>query len=539
MKSKLLRAARVLTAGLLASLLLWSCGGKSTAAGSEAGGKLDGSKDYSQGFEETVTLRIPVYERGWEGWNPTDSYWTRWIQENFGKKYNVNVEFVSIGRSTEVVDFKQLLAAGTAPDIIFHYDYPAILDYYSEGAYQTLDTGEIARYAPTYWKNMGDIVTKYGVIDGEQKIAMGDRIELVSKNWVTLIRQDWIDRVGMTMPGSLEDYNALLGAWKKAGLGYASAYLMTKSFNFDYAFRSWPEDREGRALNSDLAVAALTWDPTRDFLKNMNHQWNNGLISKEFYLDTDGNQAKADFLSGKAGVWSLYMYSTSIKEINNLLANDPQAKLAVLNPMALVPEGNKPQGRSYWPFGMIYGVNVKASEEARIAFWLYLEWMSQPEVLYTLQNGFEGTHYRLDENKLPVSLGYTGEQRLSNNDNADYWCLVNANKTYGSEELNALAAINSYGPAGYEYLIRDTIENITRYKEFYTPDTLFTVPIASLSEYSGDLASLFKELYVKLVISNPSDFDALYRESSKEYLDAGYQAILDEKKEAFDGGKAR
>ena len=52
--------------------------------------------DYSAGFPETVTLQVPVYERGWEGWNPTDNYWTKWIQENFGDKYNVNVEFVSL-----------------------------------------------------------------------------------------------------------------------------------------------------------------------------------------------------------------------------------------------------------------------------------------------------------------------------------------------------------------------------------------------------------------------------------------------------------
>lgn len=100
--------------------------------------------DYSGGFPETVTLQVPVYERGWEGWNPTDNYWTKWIQENFGEKYNVNVEFVSIGRSTEVQDFTQLLSAGSAPTFVFHYDYPNILAYYAQGAYQELNADEIA-----------------------------------------------------------------------------------------------------------------------------------------------------------------------------------------------------------------------------------------------------------------------------------------------------------------------------------------------------------------------------------------------------------
>lgn len=497
---------------------------------------VEGFADYSGGFPERVTIQVPVYERGWEGWNPTDSYWTKYIQENFGEKYNVNVEFVSIGRSTEVVDFKQLLAAGTAPDIIFHYDYPNILDYYAEGAYQTLDTEEIAYYAPTFWEGMGDIVEEYGVIDGEQKVVMGDRVELLSKNYVTLIRQDWIDAVGKEMPTNLQEYNELLQAWKDASLGYASEFLMTKSFNFDYAYRSWPIDEEGRALNSDLSVAGLTWEPTREFLRNMNHQWNNGLISKEFYLDADGTQAKADFISGKAGLYRMYMYSTSIEEINNLLANCPEAKLAILDPNALVPEGNKSQAREYWPFGMIFGINVNTSDIERQAIWMYLEWMSDPEVLFTLQNGFEGTHYKLDSDGLPVSLGYTGEQKLSNNDNADYWCLVNANKVYGSEELNNLAAINSYGPEGYEYLIKDTIDNNKIIEEYATPDICFTKPIATVSEYSGDLSSLFQELYVKCVMAAPSDFDATYEAACEEYLNAGYQNILDEKKAAVDEG---
>ena len=380
---------------------------------------------------------------------------------------------------------------------------------------------------------MGDIIQEYGVIDGEQKVVMGDRVELLSKNFVTLIRQDWIDAVGKEMPKSLEEYNDLLQAWKDAGLGYASASLMTKSFNFDYGFRSWPNDEKGRALNSDLAVAALTWEPTKEFLKNMNHQWNKGLISKEFYLDTDGTQAKADFISGKAGVYSMYMSTSSISDIENLLANCPDAKLAILDPNSGAPEGGKPQGREYWPFGMIFGINESTSDIERQAIWMYLEWMSNPEVLFTLQNGFEGTHYKLDENGLPISLGYTGEQKLSNNDNGDYWCLVNANKVYGSDELNDLAAVNSYGPAGYEYLIEDTIAYNKAREEFTTPDTCFTKPIATVSEYSGDLSTLFQQLYVKLVMCSPEEFEATYEKASEEYLKAGYQAILDEKEAAY------
>lgn len=43
-------------------------------------------------FAENVTLRVPVYDRGVEGVpDVTNNYWTQWIQENFGDKYNITV----------------------------------------------------------------------------------------------------------------------------------------------------------------------------------------------------------------------------------------------------------------------------------------------------------------------------------------------------------------------------------------------------------------------------------------------------------------
>ena len=123
--------------------------------------------DYAKGFPEKVNLEIPVYERAFEGWNVTDNYYTRLIQKEFGDKYNVNVKFVPITRSSEVTDYEQLLASHKAPDIIFHYDMPQALAYYGEDVMQPLDWNEIANYAPTYWKNMGETDRKFGIVDGK------------------------------------------------------------------------------------------------------------------------------------------------------------------------------------------------------------------------------------------------------------------------------------------------------------------------------------------------------------------------------------
>ena len=158
-------------AAAMTATLLAGCGGSSGSAASSAAASTAESTasstaaastaestgsytDYSAGFPENVTIQIPVYDRGFENWNPTDNYYTRWIQSEFGDKYNVTVKYVAIARSNEVQDFNQMIAAGNAPTIIFHYDMPAAVNYWSEGAEQPIDLDEVAYYAPTYWDNM-------------------------------------------------------------------------------------------------------------------------------------------------------------------------------------------------------------------------------------------------------------------------------------------------------------------------------------------------------------------------------------------------
>ena len=490
--------------------------------------------DYSNGFSENVTIHIPVYDRAFENWDVKDNYYTRWIQSEFGDKYNITVKFTAIGRSTEVQDYTQMLAAGTAPDIIFHYDMPQALAYYSEGATQELDLKEIEYYAPTYYGNLKDTIEQYGAVDGKYHFIFGDRPE--AYNWVTLIRQDWIDAVGKTMPQSLEEFNELLEDWKEEGLGHGGGNLVMNHFTYDYTFRPWPMDEDERALYSDLSVAAFTWEPTYEYLKNLNYQYNNGLIDSEFYLNTDDASTQADFVSGNSGVYSLYLSKNSTV-IDNLLINNPEAKLAVLDLKASTPEGKVPQSRAYWPFGMIMGINHSTSDEERVALWMYLDWMSQPENLFFLQNGAEGENYTFKGDGLAIQVeGFDGESKLSNNMNKDYWCLVIESAQYEDEELNYKANINNWAPEGYEYLIEDSYKFYNDYREYMTPDALFTVVIESVADNKAELNDLWQELYVKCVIASEAEIDNVYKECCEEFLDSGYQKILDEKQAAIEKG---
>lgn len=493
--------------------------------------------DYSEGFPEKVTLEIPVYERAFEGWNVTDNYYTRWIQQEFGDKYNIEVKFTPITRTSEVTDYEQLLASHKAPDIIFHYDMPQALAYYGEDVMQELDYEEIAYYAPTYWKNVSSTIEKYGSVDGNKVFFFANRPS--ADNFTTLIRKDWVEQVGMKMEDltSLEKFNELLAKWKEAGLGVGGVSLLQNNYNFNYPFRDWPFDEKERALYSDLSVADLPSPATERYLRNLNNQYHNGLIDKEFYLRNDEAKTKAEFVAGKTGTFAFYLTSNT-DVISATLVNNPDAEFAVLPPAAGVAEGYQPQGRAYWPFGFIMGINYESTTEERSAVWMYLEWMSQPDNLFFLQNGVEGENYTLDADGIAVKIAdFAGESKLSNNNNKDYWGLVTEMAEYASPELSRKSYIRNWAPPGYEYLAEDMLKYYDEVEEYRTPDALFSVVLEKVNEYKADLNSLFQELYVKCVLAPEGEFDAIYEAAKKTYLNAGYQEILDEKQKAIEAGQ--
>lgn len=495
----------------------------------------DGSyTDYSNGFSSPVTIQIPVYDRAFEGWNVTDNYYTRWIQSEFGNKYNINVEYIAIARNTEVQDFMQLIAAGKAPDIIMHYDMPQAVNYYGEDALQTLDLDEIAYYAPTYYANMKDTIEKYGTLNGENVFFFAER-NPIYYNYVTLIRQDWLDAVGADMPTNRQELEEVARKWKDAGLGTIGEMLRINSFTFEYPFLNDSISTEEYAQYLDLNVAPVTWKPTEDYLRTLNTEYNEGIFDQEFYLRKDDASWKAEFVAGNVGTLSLYINS-STDAISSLLANNPDAKVATMNPGAWSSSGNSYYYK-YPPYGMIMGVNSTTSDEERAALWMFLDWMVQPENLFYLQNGIEGETYTLDEDGIAVPVSdYSGEAKLSQNNNKDYWCLVQEVANYGDESKDYKANLRTLAPEGYEYLIEDSFNYAKSYEQYGIVTPIFTKAVESTNEYSTDLNAMWQELCTACVTCSPEEFDETYQNYCKEYLDAGYQSILDEKAGYFSEG---
>lgn len=552
MRKQTKRAAAIVMAAAMTTTLLAGCGGSGSSAAasesesttSEASSEASTGEaaasgsytDYSAGFPERVTIQIPVYDRGFENWNVADNYYTQWVQQEFGEKYNVDVEYVAISRSNEVTDYMQMIAAGTAPDIIMHYDMPQAVSYYDEGAMQDIDHDELAFYAPTYWAKMQETIETYGTIDDHQAFIFAER-DPYYYNWVTLIRKDWCDQVGMEVPTTWEELQEVLAAWQEAGLGTYNHELIIGSFTYFYPWIEEGTTDEELALYLDLNVAPFTWSATENYLRAFNEMYNAGTLDPNFYLTTDDAMEKGKFVSGECGTYSFYM-SNGTDVFTSLLANDPDAEVAILNSTpSIVAEGYTPYYYEYPSYGMIMGINSQSTDEERAAVYMFLEWLSQPENLTYMQYGVEGETYTVGEDGINTLVAdYTGEAALSQNQNKDYWCLVVESITYGDEEMDLTANKSLLAPAGYEDLIQQSYDMCKANEDAGLISPIFTSVVESSADYTADLKALWQEAYVACITAAPEDFDATYEEYCQEYLDAGYQDILDEKQELIDAG---
>jgi putative aldouronate transport system substrate-binding protein len=545
------KAAAFGLASVMAAGVLSGCGAKKEVSASTANDKKEGETnkteeakaetgsneftDYSKGFPEKVTIKIPVYDRGFEGWDPVNNYYTRWIQKEFGDKYNVTVQYVAINRQKEIADYMQMIAAGNAPDIIYHYDMPQAVNYNAEGAMQELNLEEMKYYAPDYFKKTEKTIDTYGKLDEKNTFFFAER-NPIYYNWVTLIRQDWLDQVGKEKPTTREELVEAAKAWKTAGLGKLGAQIVNKSYTYEYPFIASSPDKKDLNKYLDLNVAPLTWSVTKDYLKAMNQDFNDGILDPEFYLNADDAAWKADFVAGNVGTYSFYI-SANTDVINSLKANDPKAEVSVISPSAQAPKGSRPYYYKYPPYGMVMGINSKTDEKQRAAVWMYLNWMSQPKNLFFLQNGAEGINYTLDTDGIAVPVkDFKGESKLSNNNNKDYWCLVTEMTDYGNDEKNLKANIRLLAPAGYEDLVTQSYDYAKEVEQYGLISPIFTKSIESTGEYAADLTAMWQEFYVDMITCKPEELDAKYEKYSKEYLDNGYQEILDEKQKLVDSG---
>jgi len=502
-------------------------------------------------FDEQVKLRIPVYQRATPNGAPdaANNYWTEWVQKEFGDKYNIDVEYVPFARGQENENYALLAASGELPVCCFEYDYPDVTMYQNEGYFQTYDIDWFKQIAPTYWANMeAETLDQYTEINGENVLLIGTRpYGKTNYQFVTFYRKDWMEAAGYSeYPSDPADLLEMYAKITELGLCGDHVLGGTKvegnGVDQNYAYRTYPQDELTWATTGDYSIPALPTEAQKKLLQWNNKLYNLGYIDDEYNTRT-ADFAISDFVSGKCFTYSCYA-TNNVDVLNQFYESNSDGKLGIItnNGPETYSDGTCNAFRPNGIFGEYIGFSSQATEDEMKAFAMYLEWMSQEDVLFTLQWGFEGINFNYDENGNPVSVADQSglAEQQSHNNNVDMWCLVTATRSLGDVDKD----IKAITPTGYpdsEQFFKDIKKNYEGQLACYdaglaSPDCMFTVSIAASDEYKETLWTTYATLRDKIVMGSEADFEKNYEEAKQQYLDAGYQAIIDEKKAAFEGG---
>lgn len=573
MKKKVLhRAMATALVGVMAMGTLAGCGGSSDSEGSaaeETTESADSAEESTEAAEEStadaaagmdgweafadqVTLQIPVYDRGSSGNGCSDvvnNYWTKWVQENFGDQYNIKVEYVGITRSDVMTDYAMLAAGQDLPTFCMEYDYDKLASWQADGYLQTYDVDTFKNIAPTYWQNMVDNGNDaYTQLDGEDYLVLGYRpYGNTTYTWCTFYRQDWLEEAGYSEypTGNNTELLKLYEKLVENGHQYPLSGKKVSGAGIDqnYGYRDYPQDESAWATTGDYQIPALSTEAQKRFLKFENELYNDGYYNPEYYL-RDASEAEADFINGEAFTWQGYVSST-MNVLNSFYDANPDGKLGiVVTPSTYAQDETWGSSAAYRPgtnFGMMIGFANDATEDEMKAAMMYLEWLSQPENLFTMQWGIEGVNFNYDENNDPVAVAdQTGlEEQQGHNNNVDYWCAVTAVKTLGSIEKDIKAVTPQGIPQDfYDQILANYEGQVALYEDGKAnSDCLFATSLESVTEYSQTLYDLYTEYRDKLTMCSKDEFDSLYEELSQKYLDAGYQEVIDERQAALDNGE--
>ncbi len=168
-------------------------------------------------FKTTRHITVEVYDRSNPGGSPPeDNFYTDFIKEGVLRDHNVAVTFVPVPRWTEVEVLNNLLAAGDAPDISVTYSYPTIQTYANMGGVIDL-APYLEKYKdllPNLWELLGEPNLYWNQDPETGKIWAIEALLFQNKRINTFVREDWLKKLGLPEPTTLEEFENMLRAFR-------------------------------------------------------------------------------------------------------------------------------------------------------------------------------------------------------------------------------------------------------------------------------------------------------------------------------------
>ena len=364
-----------------------------------AGGSDRGSGTTQPGGRGHIS--VTVYDRGnipaAEG-TIENNRWTRWINENGP----VDVTFVAIPRVRPEERLNVLFASRTAPDLIFEFAAPIKDDLWRQGMLMPIDE-MIERYSTNYKEflvNQPAIRRAATMPDG--RMYHFGRTNLLNSQRVLLIREDWLENLGLNVPNTIEELFQVAKAFAEQdpdGNGIRDTYGMVLSSSAGPTIDQMFGATTWGIVNNEWV---RTWERTEASLNFRKRLFDENIVDRDFLSDTQGRTAIQDLVNGRVGIFP-WLMTNYLNFFNNEYAtfrrNVPEGRLIQI-PFPETQFGRF-NGVTQNPVQLTAFVNADARNPEAIM--RYVDFISSAEAWMTLNNGIEGVHFNM-VNGIPINI---------------------------------------------------------------------------------------------------------------------------------------
>jgi putative aldouronate transport system substrate-binding protein len=522
--------------GLMAIMLLAACNRSGSAAAPASQGQAQAGKPaYAE-------ITVEVFDRGTDGGksDPTKNNWTDWIQKKVLEDENIGVTFIPVPRSDENTSLNNLMAAGNPPDICLTYSGELI------GFYR--DLGGLLDLAPHIDTLLVDLKNFLGpdqALPGRDFIRRyedsenGSIFYIPSRRMNTalrniFIRKDWLDKLGLGLPKTTEEFFNTLVAFREQDPGGVGRDKVIP-FSMTLDVRWTAGDILDPFIDPNLPPRDR-WINTvvdRNFLlpgykegfRFLNRMYNAGLIDRDFPLYRDDSSMVNLTKSGVVGAMSQnwdQIYRESEAILSDLQRNVPGAELVPVAPI-LSSDGIVHKG-AYDAAGVSFFIPASCKNpEAALR---YINWLAKFENYNFLQIGPAGIVHDIEDG-IPKIKNGEGLWIQNSAQNIDYTIMMNG-LDLGNSDLNARGLANAYPwPAEMIANAYNTAMINAR------PNPVVPVTLSAAGPYQQTLVDKGNTIFTEVVTARAADFDRIWDSSIADWLASGAQVIVDERRAKY------
>lgn len=226
----------------------------------------------------------------------------------------------------------------------------------------------------------------------------------------TILRKDWMDKLGLKVPTTVDEYINVLRAFTKNdpdGNGKNDTYGFSgptewRSFApILYAYKSDPDNFMVQPDGTVKFGAVLP--QTKQALKVLQDMYKEGLIDPRMIANTDGSKFDQIVQQGMIGSFYRWVdyFNPSSSVTQGFKANNPKGELMYIDPIK-GPDGfssDYPEQTGGWCFISVTGNAKQPDEVVKV-----LNQIASPETYKLISFGKENEHYKIDNGKF-VAIG--------------------------------------------------------------------------------------------------------------------------------------